>query len=253
MKIYVANLQKDELRRQSISSQLEALGLDFEVVEGVDGRVMTRSMLSQACQSPTYFESAYQRTMVPAEIGCVLSHQLMYKKFLASNDSYAVFLEDDAMLLDGFEMVIDALAQYKYDFVLLGYPARTPFEVRYASWIEPIYRKASVCTGFVVGESPRKKCFGMVGVFLSRQAAAQLVEINSPITTIADDHPLFKRYLEIMHLRPLVVTENLRLQSSIHQRFRRSINSLSGRKKLSRLFKGVIARLYILVLISLRR
>lgn len=253
MKIYVANLKQDFLRRESIVSQLDMLGLSYEIIQGVDGRQMSSDELTRSCQSPSHFEAAYGRQMLPAEIGCSLSHQAMYEKFLATSNSHAVFLEDDAQLLDGFEEALPALVKQGHDFVLLGYPARTPYETRWAAWIEPIYWSKPVVGNFKVGRSPRRKCFGMVGVLLSRRAAERLLEINTPVTTIADDHPLYSQYIEIKHLRPLVVAENLNLQSSIHQRYRQSVGGLSMRKRASRLLKGVIERLRIAILVCSER
>ena len=249
MKIFVANLKSDRARYDSICPQLVEIGFDWEIIDAIDGRLMSAQEYERVKASPSHFEEKYGRPMLPAELGCSLSHLKMYREFLKSEHDFAVFLEDDACLMPGFKDVVLALAEKKYEFVILGYPARSKFEVDLASWIDPIYKAQRVIGGFKVGRSTRKKFFGSVGVFMSRQAAKKILELNSPVTTLADDHQLFALTVDIYHLRPFVVMENLDLQSSIHRLHRDIFNGISTRKKISRILQGAWLRVRALVCI----
>ena len=251
MKIYVASLETDLSRRASIECQLQSRELSYEVIDAVDGRMLSAEDLQAACREQMHFTSVHGRVMMPAEVACCLTHLKMYQRFLQTDESHAVFLEDDAYLLEGFDQALAMLPESGLDVVMMGYPARTFFEIRLASWIEPIYRRQSVGEIFEVGLSPRRKCFGMVGVMLSRHAAEQLLACNSPITTVADDHMYFGQFLTIHHLRPLVVAEDLRLRSAINHTYRRRIAGLSLRRKLSRLLQGIFSRMRIACILAM--
>ena len=245
MKIFVANLRKNADRRESISSQLSALGLDYELITGVDGRALSSSELKAFCGGASSVKSCGGRAMTAAEIGCALTHTLMYKKFLESGESHAVFLEDDALILDGFRDFIRDF-DYSFDFLILGYGARTKFEINYTNWIDPVYNKAVISSRFTAGISPRKKSFGMVGVVLSRKMAKKIVDLQTPISFVADDHKAFSRYCTIFHLRPVVVAEEMSLPSTIIRRRRDNALGLSFRVMASRMLKGLFGRLRIL-------
>lgn len=55
-------------------------------------------------------------------LGCALSHQLVWKTFLQTDDEYAVVFEDDVVVEDDFVNTVNTLIERKYeiDLILLG-------------------------------------------------------------------------------------------------------------------------------------
>lgn len=88
MKIFIVNLKRSVERRNKIASQLDALNLDYEFVEAVDGTLMTADERAAASATINY-------AFLPGEIGCALSHQKIYQKIVDSNIEAAMILEDD--------------------------------------------------------------------------------------------------------------------------------------------------------------
>ncbi|PPS58612.1 hypothetical protein CRX72_19935 [Pantoea sp. BRM17] len=67
-------------------AQLDALNLDYEFVEAVDGTLMTADERAAASAPINY-------AFLPGEIGCALSHQKIYQKIVDSNIEAAMILE----------------------------------------------------------------------------------------------------------------------------------------------------------------
>ncbi|WP_345828583.1 glycosyltransferase family 25 protein [Erwinia sp. HDF1-3R] len=93
MKIFVINLKKSVFRREAITSRLDELGLEFELLDAVDGRDMSEEERRVHTKELNY-------AFLPGEIGCALSHQKAYKRMIDNNISEALILEDDALLPD---------------------------------------------------------------------------------------------------------------------------------------------------------
>src|ERR1700735_688366 len=88
MKIYLINLDRHPERLAHMRKQLD--GVSFERVSAVDG-----SRRPPTAQGLTRFELA-----------CLESHRTAWRKFLASADSLACFLEDDLHVQPGFAALL---------------------------------------------------------------------------------------------------------------------------------------------------
>ena len=106
MHIFVINLEKDLARRESISAQLEALGLTYEMVPAVYGAglsVEDRSKLYDDRKAKLH----RSRSLTPAEIGCALSHLRVYRTMIEHGIDHALILEDDVTLPSGLKLFLD--------------------------------------------------------------------------------------------------------------------------------------------------
>lgn len=88
--VYVISLARAPERRAAISEHLTSLGIEFEIVDAVDGRKLSAEYLASV--------TALGVKLSPGMIGCNLSHYELTKKLLASSADIALFLEDDARL-----------------------------------------------------------------------------------------------------------------------------------------------------------
>ncbi|MEW5290179.1 glycosyltransferase family 25 protein [Erwinia papayae] len=92
MQTFVINLKRHEKRKVSISSQCEKYGLNYKIINAIDGNDLPEEILN----SVTW--EYYKCHLSKGEIGCALSHLHIYSSILASNLDYALILEDDAVL-----------------------------------------------------------------------------------------------------------------------------------------------------------
>lgn len=111
MKIFVINLEKDKERRHSISQQLKNLGLSYEIVTGVYGSVLSDQELSVQYDAGKA-KWRLGRSLVPAEIGCALSHLSVYQKMINEGCESALILEDDVTLPENLSCFLDECNEF---------------------------------------------------------------------------------------------------------------------------------------------
>lgn len=93
--IYVINLDRSTGRLREIRARLDAFGLPFERVPAFDGRQLDLATVADYDAQRT--KRYLGRGLVGGEIGCYRSHLAAAARFLASDASYALVLEDDAV------------------------------------------------------------------------------------------------------------------------------------------------------------
>ncbi len=104
---YLINLDRSRERLAVMASRLAAAGIAFERVPAVDGATLDDAAL--AGHSPG---NRYYKPLRRGEVGCYLSHLEVMRRFVASGKPYALVLEDDVVLADGFAaLVVTAIAQ----------------------------------------------------------------------------------------------------------------------------------------------
>lgn len=96
MKIYCINLERSKERRHNMQAQFERLGLLFEFINAVDGRVLSDNEVA-AVYSKWRTRFCHGKGLSLGEIGCALSHIEFYRRVVAENAPGFVF-EDDVEL-----------------------------------------------------------------------------------------------------------------------------------------------------------
>ncbi len=95
--IFIINMDRSPERLEAMAKQLDALKLDYERVDAVDGTKL--NMTDCEVLSVIDFDhwaKFHHRDALPAEIGCYLSHLRALETFMNSKHKYGVILEDDA-------------------------------------------------------------------------------------------------------------------------------------------------------------
>lgn len=88
--VLVISLKRAPERRASISLHLNRLGIEYRLIDAVDGKAMTPSQIAKVV--------APLKEMHPGEVGCYLSHINVYEIIRDENIEVALVLEDDARL-----------------------------------------------------------------------------------------------------------------------------------------------------------
>lgn len=236
--VFVISLPGEDQRRAGISAQLQALGLDFEFVDGVRGSALSAAERSAQVGPAAEMRRHIDREMTDGEIGCALSHQKVYDKVLAEGHDYAFVLEDDARLLPGFREALTEAVRVDLDLLIFGYPKLNDEDVRMAWLFDPVLSLGHLGKTHVYGLRPRQSHLGMVGYLVSRHGCQQLKQ-NFPLVTVADDHLFFSRIMRVWHLRPFAVMEDTAHVSTIRGDFRRNRHGLSPRQRINRSLRGL--------------
>ncbi len=105
MKIFVISLKRSPERRAEIKRQLDALNVEFEFFDAIDGRAEPPHSLFK---NYSYFKRLWftsGRMPSKGELGVYASHYLLWEKCLKLNEPIMV-LEDDAVIQNIFPSFI---------------------------------------------------------------------------------------------------------------------------------------------------
>ncbi len=101
--IYLISLKNDLQRREKLKKQFPNTYEKLVKIDAVDGRIIE----SKEYYKYIYpFFVKYNRIMLPAELGCSLSHIKALEFFLTTSESFALIIEDDII---GREEDIEAI------------------------------------------------------------------------------------------------------------------------------------------------
>jgi len=180
--VYVISLARAADRRESITALLGADGVEYELVDAVDGRELDLS----ACTPPLNRDKCWKRhgVVMPAgAVGCALSHINIWKRMIAEQTPFAIVLEDDARWQPDFWEVANKLPGIKWywDAVLLcgvttGRYKQTVCRLSDARELVRYHRLGRRTTAYIIALGGAKK--------LTRQ----IREIDAPIDIMWKDH-----------------------------------------------------------------
>lgn len=190
MKVFVINLDKDKGRMASVDAQLRRLGIEYERVSGVYAKEMPVSELREMFNRFRWW-CAIGRPVVPAEIGCALSHYNIYRSM--TQGDVVCILEDDVMLTDEFPRRLKEVEAFV--------TAEKPQVIMLSShnWLQSgsgiVRSKTAMCTDAYV---------------ITQPAAVALLKANLPMQVPCDHWWRWgqKGIIELYHALPTTVTQN---------------------------------------------
>ncbi|CAK9885539.1 MAG: hypothetical protein XXXJIFNMEKO3_01939 [Candidatus Erwinia impunctatus] len=178
MRIFIINLERSVERKTALEARCQALGLSVEFIPAIDGRQLNEEEIKNTAQAVNY-------AFLPGEIGCALSHQLIYKKMIRENITQALILEDDVILPDDLAELLATL------------PACPPQpSVRLLSRVNKYYR--SPC--HVTKTYAINKVYSATtahSYIINLAAAENLLEALFPVWMTADKWMLFADYTSL--------------------------------------------------------
>lgn len=181
------------VRRQSAARQLEAVGVDFRFVEGVeadgpevnvhyDKRLNSRLM---------------KRPLSRGEVAAYLSHRRALEAFIETDAEFALVLEDDFALIE-LDHFVEAITS------ILRAPARWDL-IKLFDYRGPKRPRARLDLGRLAIVEYKSQTSGMVGYLVRRSGARKIMLRPRLFRPIDED---IKFYWE-MDLRAFSVTPNL--------------------------------------------
>jgi glycosyl transferase, family 25 len=155
--IFVISLRDAAARRAAISSQLDALGLDYEFFDAVDGRKGLPAEYEAMVDRPGTL-ATLGRSMGNAEYACALSHMEVYRRIVERSLPGAIVFEDDAIIGPLFPAFLRDEVYLQADLVQMdhlhariwkmGKRRKLPAGFTLAAWAE----MASLTTGYSISE-----------------------------------------------------------------------------------------------------
>lgn len=168
VKVFVISLKSSIERRGRILSRLEQLGMECEFVDGIDLR--NADIFCHPRYDGEKRRLYFGRDLQPGELGCLLSHRMVYEIMVARAVPHALVLEDDAGLEDDLPDVLDQLIQSPVAWDLIRFLDK-----------KKVYRKKCRRIGMIddIHELSRlpTNSGGAYGYLLNQRAAARLLEL----------------------------------------------------------------------------
>ena len=185
----------------SIVRQMKRLKLSFEFVLGVLGSSLSPQELAE-CYNDRKARRYYCNSLVPAVIGCSLSHVKVYREIIARNLSCALILEDDVILpplLPPMIAEIERAIDVKRPEVLLLSPAKADKDSRERRQLSGDYQILPYKDG----------CFTSSYIVTQLAARTLLTELY-PVGDEADCWLRMKRYkvVDLYVLDPFLVEQD---------------------------------------------
>ena len=201
MHIFVINLEKDSARRESISLQLQTLGLPFELVPAVYGANLTHNERKQhySDRKAKWYRS---RSLVDAEIGCALSHINVYRQIIDKGIDKALILEDDVTLPENLQFFIDQannIIDNSKPTVWLLSPATGVFNTQTSRTLSTTHKVLPYANGYYASS-----------YIVNLEASKALVKELYPVSDVADCWAKLNDYhtVDLYVIDPPVITQN---------------------------------------------
>jgi collagen beta-1,O-galactosyltransferase len=123
-KIFIINLERDYERKQKLELQLQKENItSYEFINAVDGQ--NDDLQKYNFQViPDWIEPYSSKIMTKGEIGCSLSHYLIWERIMKEEWNQVLILEDDVVLCPHFSQILEQkkeeINQIQYDLLYIG-------------------------------------------------------------------------------------------------------------------------------------
>ena len=212
MHAYIINLVRSPERRAHMVAELGKTGIDYEIVQAVDGRELDfHDSRTIANVEPSVLDN---NLLLPNQIACVLSHLDAYRRILNDGSDYGFVFEDDVILPSDLGSLADAIAKTLAgaEIVLLNFDSKDTCRMSREGSIE-LPDSRVLALPIDVNDPVSGAAY-----IISRQACERMIEQLLPVRAKVDDWA--QRYNEGMLDRvrcvvPLPVTKNPVFASTI--------------------------------------
>ncbi|XP_028394615.1 procollagen galactosyltransferase 1-like [Dendronephthya gigantea] len=124
--VFVINLARRPDRRKKMKLSLDLLGINGTFIDGYDGKRVSDEEIDNLGIKVLdgYADPFHGRPVTKGEIGCFMSHFLLWEKMVRENLQVVMFLEDDIRFEPDFRKKVEDLMseaeQLEWDFMYLG-------------------------------------------------------------------------------------------------------------------------------------
>ena len=205
--VFVISLDRSHDRRERILARLADLGLSAEIFTAVEGAALAPEAADYAGRLRRLL---FGKDLSAGEIGCAHSHRGVYKRMVERRTSFALVLEDDAVLTDELPHALHALLTGPQDWDLVRFLAEDKVNQR-----SRLVRRAG--QGQWQLSRPYGTPGGAYGYLLNFSAAQRLLKAARcfwvPIDTLHGQ--VWRHRLRVRHLWPSPVRPDHLVASTI--------------------------------------
>jgi len=182
MQVHVINLKEAIERRNSITSQLEKLGLKYELFDAIRGSSLSEKELHEKVDMQEV--AKYPNWLTPNMLGCSLSHLGVYRRIAESGTDWHLVLEDDVELdpeMAHFMKAFELTGNKFRDQVVLLYGVKLSGNIILDK--DPLFNEA---THSIHKVQPDQRVGSTGAYFIHKETAKRMLE-NNPLVKVAPD------------------------------------------------------------------
>lgn len=206
---YIINLERDLERREYVLELLQSYKfLSLNLIKAVEGKKLPESELNTKFDEALAYKR-YGRELNKGEIGCTLSHFECYKELLASENHYALIVEDDITILkslDNLKLLIDYISADEPIIIFLSGDYWYTRELKLSEdyWLSDVI-----------------DAVGSYAYLINKSAAELILMKNIKASCAADNWSLYRNQgVKLKAIRPYLVDANIEdFKSTINQHF----------------------------------
>lgn len=190
--IYMINLKRRPERRARMNRLFTELGMHVETIDAVDGSMLTIKGLEKLNVKlmEAYADPYHNRSMTTGEIGCFLSHHMIWMQMLKNRYEHIMILEDDIRFEPFFRQKLDFILselrrlETQWDLIYIG---RKRLLEKEELWVESskylVHAAYSYWTlGYMLSASGAKK-------LIEAKPLENLVPVDEYIPILSNAHP----------------------------------------------------------------
>lgn len=234
--VFIINLPESIERKYFMKTQCESLGISPVFIDAIYGKDLSKSEVSQYCNQ-NKAKQLFGRELLLGEIGCALSHKKIYQRMIDNNIPYAVVLEDDAVIKEGFDKVVKLTLDLdvNWELVLLGHHKN---QLKNLKSPISIWDNHLINSKYSLGRLADFG-FGAYGYMLTLEGAKKLIVELSKIYLPIDHYTPDSQILNTYAISPTVINVSDFFNSTIdNEKTRSHLNSMFYIKFLQKI--GVI-------------
>ena len=175
MRTFIINLKESTDRRQYMINEMKKTNLEYEFFDAVNGKNIRN--IDEIYLREESFKKI-RKILTYGEIGCAMSHLLIYKKMIDENIEQALILEDDIIVSNDFKRIFNELLKKIYR--------------------QTVASKYSLVKIFDSG-------YGTYGYIIDNAAARVIYSMNYPVLYEADRWNVFWKFIDIYVLLPYII------------------------------------------------
>lgn len=166
--VFIISLSSSTGRRERIQKELNALGLEFRFIDGIDLR--NTDIRNHSEYDSERRRMFFGRDLEPGELGCLLSHREAYRTMVDEGIPGALILEDDAGFEADLPQVLRRIIESPLEWDMIRFLDK-----------KKVYRKTCRRIGMIDAKHELARLptnsGGAYGYLLTQHAASRLLEM----------------------------------------------------------------------------
>ena len=203
MKVFIVNLKESLDRRQYMIEEMKKTNLQYEFFDAVNGKGIKN--IDKIYDKETAIK-VYGRELKLGEIGCAMSHLLIYKKMLEENIDQALIFEDDIIIANDFNKVLSKILKLENNgIILLG---QSDKKLKTKIYFQSISYHHKLKKIFNSG-------YGTYGYIICKKAAEKIYAESFPIIRPIDQWGKWWKSINISVVIPNIISYQNNMESII--------------------------------------